>query len=134
MDRIKRLIVGEADPRQLKSVEEDEFDQQQQASEFTDDLQELARERDEGINALVNNLNELAMIFKDLSALVLEQGSVLDRIDFNIQQTSEFTARAYAELRIADKRQRSSQSAYCIMLLVVFISVLAMIVIFKFTA
>jgi syntaxin 16 len=134
MDRIKRLSVGEEDPRQVKSADEDEFDQQQQASEFTDDLQELARERDEGINALVNNLNELAMIFKDLSALVLEQGSVLDRIDFNIQQTSEFTSKAYAELKIADERQRSSRSAYCIMLLVVFISVLALIVIFKFTA
>lgn len=132
MERVKRLSAGEDDPREIKQID-DEYEQQQDA-EFTDDFQELARERDEGINALVNNLNELAMIFKDLSALVLEQGSVLDRIDFNIQQTAMHTEKALEQLKIADERQRSSRSAYCIMLLVIFIAVLALIAIFKFTA
>mmetsp|Transcript_253 Transcript_253/g.290 ORF Transcript_253/g.290 Transcript_253/m.290 type:complete len:279 (+) Transcript_253:64-900(+) len=134
MDKLKKLSAGEEDPRQIKHADAEEFEQQQQDSEFTDDFQEIARERDEGINAVVNNLNELAMIFKDLSALVLEQGSVLDRIDFNIQQTAFHTEKAYEQLKIADQRQRSSRSAYCIMLLTIFIAVLAMIAIFKFTA
>jgi syntaxin 16 len=31
-------------------------------------------------------MNELAVIFKELSTLVIEQGTILDRIDFNIEQ------------------------------------------------
>ena len=40
--------------------------------------------RDTQLNDLLDNANELAQIFKDMKSLVMEKGSILDRIDYNI--------------------------------------------------
>ena len=34
---------------------------------------------------IVESINELAQIMKDLSVLVIDQGTIVDRIDYNIQ-------------------------------------------------
>lgn len=59
----------------------------------TDDSQALDQEdldqvttghRSKEINELTNSINSLAVLFKDFSVLVIEQGTILDRIDYNI--------------------------------------------------
>jgi syntaxin 16 len=42
---------------------------------------------DEEINRLVDMVNGLATVFKSLNQLVIDQGTLLDRIDYNIDQT-----------------------------------------------
>lgn len=49
---------------------------------------DLINERDTEIRKIVETIAELAQIMRDLSTLVVEQGTMLDRIDHNIQQTS----------------------------------------------
>ena len=57
-----------------------------------------ARYKDEEIQNLVKSINDLASIFKDLSVLVIEQGTILDRIDYNVQEAKENVQLAVQEL------------------------------------
>ena len=44
-------------------------------------------QRDEEIRRIVESIAELQSIFSDLANLVADQGTVLDRIDYNMEQT-----------------------------------------------
>ena len=41
--------------------------------------------RSKEISELTDSINSLAVLFKDFSVLVIEQGTILDRIDYNIE-------------------------------------------------
>ncbi|CAL5399152.1 unnamed protein product [Camellia sinensis] len=45
-------------------------------------------EREREINQVVESVHELAQIMKDLSVLVIDQGTIIDRIDYNIQNVA----------------------------------------------
>ena len=54
--------------------------------------------RDEDINKLVDNINKLNQLFKDMNQLVIEQGTIVDRIDYNIEKAQDSSTRAKKEL------------------------------------
>ena len=92
------------------------------------------RIRDAEINSLCKSIEELASILKDLQTLVLEQGTILDRIDYNIDSATQQTKDANKQLVIADKNMSSncSRNANLALILIIFIlSVLIMFKIFK---
>jgi syntaxin 16 len=52
------------------------------------------------INNLVTSINDLAVLFKELSVLVIEQGTILDRIDYNIEEALDHTIKGEKQLII----------------------------------
>ena len=68
-----------------------------EAAEFHQ-MEQIAVSRDAEIGNLVKGINDLAVIFKELSVLVIDQGNILDRIDYNIEQAVRHTKKANVQL------------------------------------
>ena len=77
-------------------------------------------------------MNNLASTFKDLKNLVVEQGTILDRIDHNIDSAAENTAKGKQHLINAENIQKNScfRNVMLILVLVVFFE--SILLIFKF--
>ena len=73
------------------------------------------------ISKIAKSITELNLVFKDLANLVVEQGTILDRIDYNIENVQTATREANKELLKAEETQKSSRIQKCILALVAFI-------------
>ena len=104
----------------------------QQLSQLQE-AQSLTAQRDEEIQKIVETITDLTDIMKDLSVLVVEQGSILDRIDYNIEQVDESIEGAVKELRKAEHSQKQSRSLLCIAGLMVAIFIVVLYIIFTKT-
>lgn len=87
--------------------------------------------RDREITEIAKSIASLAELFKDLSALVIDQGTLLDSVEYNIEQTSVHMAEAVTELNIAQKYQKNTGRRKCIFLLILIIFGLIVVLIFK---
>ena len=61
------------------------------------------RQRDRELTEIAKSISELADLFKDLSGLVIDQGTLLDSVEYNIEQTSVQVADAVKELDTATR-------------------------------
>lgn len=95
-------------------------------------MDEIARERDEDINKLIDTINELSQLFKQMNQLVIEQGTLVDRIDYNVEKTLTHTQKAKVELHKAHKYQSSKCADYCIKVLIIMIAIFSVLLILKY--
>lgn len=93
--------------------------------------EDLINERDQEIQHIAESITELATIFKELAVLVIDQGTILDRIDYNMEQVVEQTEKGIVELEQAEKIQKSNRPAKCIGLLLVLIFIMTLLLILK---
>jgi syntaxin 16 len=91
----------------------------------------LAQERDREVVKIVGSIHDLGVIMKDLSTLVIEQGTVLDRIDYTLQQTSSVVEQGVSQLKRAEKAQRRGILASCVLILCAMIAFLFVILVIK---
>ena len=86
--------------------------------------------RDNELGILLNSVNDLAEIFKDMQNLVMEQGSILDRIDYNIDIASTNITSGKKSIQKADKYHKNNCFRNVIIILIVCIFVEGLLLIF----
>ena len=84
------------------------------------------------LNQLLNSVNDLAQIFKDMQSLVMEQGSILDRIDYNIDIAASNITTGKKSLVKANEYHKNNCFRNVIIVLIVCIFIEALLLIFKF--
>mmetsp|Transcript_22728 Transcript_22728/g.37998 ORF Transcript_22728/g.37998 Transcript_22728/m.37998 type:complete len:301 (-) Transcript_22728:177-1079(-) len=115
------------------SKNEDEFDMGFSASQLiqvtTSDS--LAKERDQEVMNIVQAVNDLAQVMKDLSVLVIDQGSIVDRIDYNCEQVKTTVAEGLKQVVKAEKTQKKGRMVLCIMFLLAAVLFMLIVVIIR---
>ena len=88
-----------------------------------DNIETQMKKRNEDINVLADSINELSGIFKDLQSVVHEQGTILDRIDYNIDVSYENTQSGNKLLKKAEEHQEQScfRNVILVLLFIIFI-------------
>ena len=109
------LMESDAD----KAFSQNTLQQQAQKRFNTNDTAIVQRERE--INEIAKGIIELADIFKELQNMVIDQGTMLDRIDYNVERTVVNVKGAEKELTVATNYQKRSIKRKILLLLLLLI-------------
>lgn len=109
------LIESDAD----KSFSQSTLQQSAQKQLRSNDAAIIQRERE--INDIAKGIIELADIFKDLQTMVIDQGTMLDRIDYNVERMAVDVKAADKELTVATGYQRRTTKRKILLLLLLLV-------------
>jgi len=118
---------SDLEPEQKRRIME--LEQKLQADpSFTDDQikqmleneQDIIR-RDKELREILASIVELNELFKEFSALVVEQGTLIDRIDYNIETSLESVRAGNVDLGKAEQYQKMSRTTLFILLLIILV-------------
>ena len=79
----------------------------------------------------MRSINQLNNVYKQLNELVIEQGSLIDRIDYNIEETLQHVEKGVVHLKGADEKAESACARKCMCFLILAILVMAIVIGFK---
>ncbi len=82
----------------------------------------LIAQREREIEDIAQGIIELANIFQELQTMVIDQGSMLDRIDYNVENMNRDVKEADKELKVASGYQRRTIKRKIMLLLTILIA------------
>ncbi|KAF1967745.1 t-SNARE [Bimuria novae-zelandiae CBS 107.79] len=82
----------------------------------------LIAQREREIEDIAQGIIELANIFQELQTMVIDQGSMLDRIDYNVERMTVDVKEADKELKVASGYQKRSIKRKVMLLLAILIA------------
>lgn len=104
---------------------------QKQLVMLEQDNTEMIETREKEVLHVMKSIVQLNEIYKELATMVQEQGTVLDRIDYNVESTHVKVHQGYEQLKRAEFYQRKSRKLFCIMVLAT--TVLVMLILLLIT-
>jgi syntaxin 16 len=78
--------------------------------------------REREIEDIAQSIIDLANIFQEIQTMVIDQGTLLDRIDYNVEKMATEVKAADKELTVATGYQRKSLKRKAILLLIIIIA------------
>ncbi|KAL9652339.1 hypothetical protein ABK040_011995 [Willaertia magna] len=125
--------LTEEEQERINMLEQKQFD-----PGFTDEQIQLLIQneienirRDKEIREILASIVELNQLFKELNQLVIEQGTLIDRIDHNIEQTHVFVQKGNKELLQGEKYQKCGTMGIIIVILLVAVLLVIVAIILK---
>ena len=109
------LMESDAD----KSYSQSTLQQTSQKQLTSNDAAIVQRERE--IADIAQGIIELADIFKELQTMIIDQGTMLDRIDYNVERMAVDVKAADKELKVASGYQRKGTKRRIILLLILLV-------------
>lgn len=89
----------------------------------------LQRERE--IDQIAQGIIDLSDLFRDLQTMVIDQGTMLDRIDYNVERMATDVKAAEKELVVASGYQKKTTKRKIMLLLVLIIAGIIILLIIK---
>nr|CAG4648801.1 EOG090X0AQP [Polyphemus pediculus] len=89
----------------------------------------FVEQREKEIQNVVRSIYELNSIFKEISHMVADQGTILDRIDYNVEQSQVKVHHGLVQLQKAEGYQKKNRKMMCIITMAVTTVVLIIILI-----
>lgn len=88
-------------------------------------------QREREIEEIAQGIIELSDLFRDLQTMVIDQGTILDRIDYNVERMNENVKGADRELKVASGYQRRTAKRKIMLLLILIIAGLFILLLIK---
>lgn len=88
-------------------------------------------QREREIEDIAQGIIELSDLFRDLQNMVIDQGTMLDRIDYNVERMHTDVKGAEVELKVASGYQRKTTKRKIILLLILLIAGLFILLLVK---
>lgn len=116
--------ISSSSAQQLQDDQIDEYFQKpvsgrlmtdQQLLLFEEENTRLIESREREVSKIVKSIMDLQDIFKDLAGMVHEQGTVLDRIDYNVEATQSKVSDGLSQLAKAESYHKKNRKM-CIIL------------------
>lgn len=113
-----------------KEIESKQMQMQMHKNELIDDQQYLL-EREREIYKISQNVVEISIIFKELENIVIDQGTILDNIEYNLDRTVENVKGAHKQLNKAEGYQKQTRKCKIVLFLVLLIFLCLMLLMVK---
>ena len=97
-----------------------------------DEPDQLLQKREHDLEQIVLGVNKLQELFKDLHIIVIEQGTILDRIDYNIDIGFNNVSKGKKKIIDAGQHHKGSCFRNVILFLLITIFVESLLILFKF--
>jgi syntaxin 16 len=93
---------------------------------------DVAKERNKELDLMVKTVNDLKEIFQEVSDMIISQGTILDRIDYNLYQSRYNVRRGNREMEETHERLKSGCLRRINTILIIIIFVMSLLLVFKF--
>ncbi|KAJ5164594.1 uncharacterized protein N7500_006424 [Penicillium coprophilum] len=121
------------DPSMMESDADRSFSQtmlQQTSQRQTGQNDAAIAQREREINDIAKGIIELSDIFRELQSMIIDQGTMLDRIDYNVERMGTEVKAADKELKVATNYQkRTTKRKIMLLLLLIVVGMIIVLVV-----